>query len=269
MIRSAGHRIEQRQRPIGSAPRLPSEPDQLVLRLPSGRAVAAGAASAIGMLAALGAVAAVVEVLGATFYGSVPFVAMFHLDRELGIPATASMLGLTGCAVLLLVIAASLAGHGLPDAARWRWLGIGFFYLAIDEGARIHENLNGVVDEFVEPVGVFRFGWVVVGIVVVLGLAVVYLPAVLRLPGDIRTLVIVSAGLFVGGALAMEMVGGVLLRGGEDSPAFLFATWLEETGEMAGVGLFFYTLWRWWQRLAPLTSFAHTQRATRLDTSPS
>ncbi|MFA9446063.1 hypothetical protein [Egicoccus sp. AB-alg6-2] len=232
-------------------------PTTVRLALPTGRRVAFVAAGLVAALVVLGILAAVVRTAGWVFPGSEGLVALFHLDSEFNVPSIASVLGLTACGALLLLTGACLRARDLPDATRWRWLGLGFVLLAFDEGARIHERANTVVNELGISLAALRFGWVILGAVAVLALLPIYLPAVLRMPADLRLLAILSAALYVGGAVGVEIVGGLLYDRGTDDPLYQGAVLVEETGEMAGIALFFATLWSWWRRIAPRTELLH------------
>jgi uncharacterized membrane protein YhaH (DUF805 family) len=238
-----------------------SVPGPVRLAVPSVRRVANVVAAVVAILVVLGAAAAVARARDLAFPGAKGLLALFHLDSEFNVPAIVSVLGLAACGVLLMIVGACLAQRALPDATRWRWLGVGFLYLALDEGARVHERANAVVNELGISLPALRFGWVLVGIVAVFALIPVYLPAVLRLPKDLRRLAILSAVLFVGGALGMEMVGASLYERGTDDALYQTAVLVEETGEIVGVGLFFVTLWWWWGRVAPETHLAHDASA--------
>jgi uncharacterized membrane protein YhaH (DUF805 family) len=238
-----------------------SVPGPVRLAVPSVRRVATVVAAVVAILVVLGAAAAVARARDLAFPGAKGLLALFHLDSEFNVPAIVSVLGLAACGVLLMIVGACLAQRALPDATRWRWLGVGFLYLALDEGARVHERANAVVNELGISLPALRFGWVLVGIVAVFALIPVYLPAVLRLPKDLRRLAILSAVLFVGGALGMEMVGASLYERGTDDALYQTAVLVEETGEIVGVGLFFVTLWWWWGRVAPETHLAHDASA--------
>jgi len=243
-------------------------PRQVVsLVLPAPARVGLVAGGVVGVLALLGAVAAFTRATGATFAGSEGLVALFHLDSEFNVPAIVSVLGLAACGGLLLLVGACLRATDHRDARRWHWLGVGFLYLALDEGARIHERANAVVNQWGIPLDILRFGWVVLGAAAVIALVPVYLPAVLRLPGDLRWLAIVSAVLFVGGAIGMEMVGATLYERGVDDAGYQTAVLVEESAEMAGVALFLTTLWAWWRRVTARTLLVHAGASTGGDAS--
>jgi hypothetical protein len=242
-----------------------SSPGPVLLAVPTVRRVAGVVAAVVAVLVVLGAAAAVARARDLAFPGAEGLVALFHLDSEFNVPAIVSVLGLAACGVLLMIVSACLAQRTLPHATRWRWLGVGFLYLALDEGARVHERANTVVNELGISLPALRFGWVLVGIVAVFALIPLYLPAVLRLPKALRRLAILSAVLFVGGALGMEMVGAALYDRGTDDALYQTVVLIEETGEMAGIGLFFVTLWSWWGRLAPETHLAHATFGVPVD----
>jgi hypothetical protein len=90
--------------------------------------------------------------------------------------------------------------------------------------------------------GPFHYAWSVLGVVFVLAFALVYLPFVLRLESSTRRLFIVSGGLYVGGALGMELVQGWHdgLYGINGTTALI--TTVEEVLEMLGIVVFIYAL---------------------------
>src|SRR5690606_11705562 len=106
--------------------------------------------------------------------------------------------------------------------------------------------------------GVFRWGWVLVGIAVVMVLGAVYARFVVALPSPERTGVVVAAVLYVSGALLMELAGaGVSESSGLATPLYLAMTMLEETLELTGISLFIVTLWTLLRRWAPALLLQH------------
>jgi hypothetical protein len=218
--------------------------DIVVLDVPSARSLAWVLGVVGATLVGLGVVASVLERSEADIAGREDIITLLSLKSEYNIPTVISGLWLAAAALLLLVIAAVQRARGAPFVARWALLSGIFLYLAVDEGARLHERLNEPLAALPITTGVLRWGWVLVGGLVVVALFAGYLRFVVALPPPYRGRVVVAAALYVGGALLMELVGaGVSQERGLDTPQYLALTVVEETLELAGVGLFIVTLW--------------------------
>lgn len=178
--------------------------------------------------------------------GFVPFAeAAFDLNSEANFPTWVA-------ASLLLVAALVLAVIGLAERARrrpwvrhWLVLAAVFVYLSADEAATIHEQANAIRD-VIGAGGVLYYPWVLFGGALVLILAITYFGFLRALPSRTRSLFILAAVLFVGGALGLELSQAYYA----DSLGDQYTSWsgrvllthLEETMELAGVVVFIYAL---------------------------
>jgi hypothetical protein len=174
-----------------------------------------------------------------TLYGLGP---LFDLDREATVPAlfSCSMLLLAAC--LLGVLARDGAGRGDRWRRHWTVLALGFVFLALDEGAGIHEHMNRPIRELLHAPG-FATAWLVPAMVLVIALAVFYLPFLHALPRRHAGLFLGSGLLFLFGAVALEAVaGGIIERRGKANFAYQAEVWAEESCEMLGAALFVYAL---------------------------
>ncbi|MBX3494118.1 MAG: hypothetical protein KF899_14230 [Parvibaculum sp.] len=161
------------------------------------------------------------------------------LNAEYCLPAWYSSLLLISAAGLLALARGAAARNGERYLLHWAVLAIMFVGLSADEATGVHEVLIEPMRAEFGLSGIFHFGWVIPGAILV-GLAgLAYLPFLLALPGRSR-LVFFAAGLiFVGGALGMEMAGGYLLtQHGEQSLAYIAAFTVEESMEIIGATLF-------------------------------
>lgn len=161
------------------------------------------------------------------------------LNAEYCLPAWYSSLLLISAAGLLAVVTASVARNGERYLFHWAVLAIMFVGLSADEAAGVHEVAIEPLREGLGLSGIFHFGWVIPGAILVGLVGLAYIPFLLALPGRSR-LVFFTAGLiFVGGALGMEMAGGYLLtQHGEESLAYIAAFTVEESMEIIGATLF-------------------------------
>ncbi len=163
----------------------------------------------------------------------------FDLATDTSVPTFFSSAVLTVSALLTLLVARDEARP--RDRLLWRLLAVILVGMAIDEVARFHEWLGDATD--VAGDGFFYYTWVYFGMALVVGIGAVFLPFVLRQPRRLRTLIIVSAGLFVGGALLMEMVNANLeSTAGSESFRYSLQTAFEETMEMVAVVVLVYAL---------------------------
>ena len=162
-----------------------------------------------------------------------------HIDREGNLPALIQSMTLLTCGVLLGLVAAAARQTRQVGARRWAILSAIFVYLAIDEGAGIHELSGLLVDRFIEPQGIFRFSWVVVAILALTIFAIAFTRFTFRLPPDTRRRFIIAGLIYVGGAVGIEMLAGLYIDATRAwrSPIYYGLTTLEEALEAAGMTL--------------------------------
>lgn len=166
---------------------------------------------------------------------------LFHLDSEVSIPKMFSVLQLVLASLLLAWIAAGVKHETRVLRHGWWALSAGFLYMAVDEGAAIHEMLSLVVRRFggAGLLGGTDFSWVVIGAVLVLGAFIYFIPFLRALPRVLCVRFVVSGAVFVGGALGMELLGGMMATSiGQENPGYLVVLALEEGMEMFGVAMF-------------------------------
>lgn len=176
-------------------------------------------------------------------------VQLFWVDSESNLPTLYSCISLLVSAFLLGFIAIRMSQRE-PYRARWVLMSAIFVYLALDEGARIHERSEEPVrallqlahvptSDFLEKGPV----WVAVGILAVAVFVIWYTPFMIHLPARIRNLMILAGGLFLTGALGFEIVSHLhaVVHGKETVTYALLAT-TEELLEMLGIAVLIYTL---------------------------
>jgi hypothetical protein len=161
---------------------------------------------------------------------------LFDVSTEATVPtwySAALLLAVAAvCGVLAVVATATDDGAG----RRWVVLGLVFVAMSLDETVALHERLgSGVADTLdVEATGALRHPWVVAGVVLAAPLAVVTVRAVSALPRHRRRQVALGLGVYVGGALGLEALSGVVLDVAGNGPAYAAVTWAEEAAEMVG-----------------------------------
>lgn len=168
---------------------------------------------------------------------------LFDFNNEGNLPTLFSVLLLIGAAALLFVLGAADA-HATRRG--WYWLSAVFVFLALDEGAGIHDSLTLPLRTLLGTDGILYFAWVIPYALLVGAVFVTSIPLLRRLPAVTRNLFLLAGALYVGGALGIELVEGwqVTRDGGQKLVAFFAWVALEESLEMIGVAVFIHALLR-------------------------
>ena len=182
--------------------------------------------------------------LGLTSGQTLGFISLFDLDRESNIPTWYASAQLAGAAVLLFFIArAKRISHDLW-ARHWFGLGSIFLLLSIEEIARIHERMGDAISRVHKFDGFLTHSWVLIVPVILLVLYFLFWRFFRALPIRYKILFLISAILFVGGAVGMEMVAANIkgLHGSRDQLNYLLTSIVEEASELFGIALFIVSL---------------------------
>jgi len=181
------------------------------------------------------------------------------ISADSSIPTWYSSIALLLCSVLLATIAATKKRQGERYATHWGVLSGIFLILSIDEVARIHETLGGVSASLANSVGFTPSGfiyyfWVVPGAIFVLVVLLAYARFLLHLPKRTLILFLVAGGVFVVGAIGVEMLGsrlefdvvqskGKFMNASVNTQVmYVVAVAIEELLEMLGIVIFVYAL---------------------------
>jgi len=168
---------------------------------------------------------------------------LINLAEETNIPTWFSTLALFICSAILGLIAVTKRKLKDHYARHWIALALIFTYLSMDEAACIHDRLCDFLGKAYHLTGIFLFAWVIPGGVVVILVGLAYLRFVLALPSRTKGLVVLSAVLYVGGALLTEMFSSwIASTYGMLTFSYRLVSTFEESLEMSGVALFIYTL---------------------------
>jgi hypothetical protein len=173
-------------------------------------------------------------------------VKLFYFNNENNIPAYFSTFILFVCAALAFIISKT---DKSPFHKRWFYMGLLFIFLAFDELISIHEVLTGPSRVIVQrllgskDIGILYYAWVVPYAALLLVAVAYFYRFVFALPKKILFNFIISAGIFVAGAILMEMVGGYIAeKFGMFTFAYYLSATIEESLEMLGIMLFARTL---------------------------
>lgn len=175
------------------------------------------------------------------------YVQLTDVDRERSLPTWFQAMVLLACSAALWTVADDVrrtAGSGRRHRY-WRLLAAAFAYLSIDEFVGLHELASIPIRTELELGGALRFAWVLVAVPLLLVFAAVLLPFLRSLPRPTLVGFAVSGLLYVGGAVGLELVGGVLTESvGMDTLAYSAEATAEELLEMLGMTLFLATVAR-------------------------
>jgi hypothetical protein len=129
----------------------------------------------------------------------------------------------------------------------WFVLSFIFLFLACDELMEIHENISKYIKRnYISSVGGSDFVWVLPYGIFAVVVGVFFLKFVLSLPKKIRNLILISGFTYVGCALGIDYIQGIIERYIETENLnhfyYKIFTIIEEPGEMLGIILFIYAL---------------------------
>ena len=169
-------------------------------------------------------------------------VALFNFNLEANLPTFFSALLLLGNGILLTCIT---TGHKNSGRKYLHWVGMAFVFclLSIDEMIKIHEHLRIPTEKLLNTSGFFKYAWFIpYGIIIVI-LGIIYFKFFMSLPKSILKLFIISAFLFISGAVVMEGISGIQEENyGVNNLGYYVMYTIEELLEMSGSILFFYAL---------------------------
>lgn len=155
----------------------------------------------------------------------------FDVNSERNVPTAWSVALLLGCAAVAL----SLTRRGREGRSGWLLVAAVAGALALDEALSVHERWDDVGAAVVGEA--LHFAWVVPGVALaaVVGLGV--LAALRRQPAEVRRRLAAAGAVYLGGAVVLESVSGLVLRAYGDRELYVAVTAAEEGLEMAGAAL--------------------------------
>lgn len=168
---------------------------------------------------------------------------LVNVDGEGNISALYSALTLLFSGMLLGVISYVKKQDNSRYARHWGVLGGIFFFLAFDEFFQFHEQLISPFRKLLGATGFLYFTWVVPAafLLVILGLS--YIKFLGHLPTKTRSLFFLAAGLYIGGAIGTELIGGnMVFEGAMNNLSYHAVATFEELLEMLGIVTFIHAL---------------------------
>lgn len=167
----------------------------------------------------------------------------FDINHEPSLPAWYSSGALLAASALLLLTGIARRQEG--DGYYRHWLGLAavFLLLSLDEAAMFHEGINSALWWRTETEGIFYFPWVIPALLFVGLVGLCYVPFLRHIERRTAALFVVAGGIYVMGAVGMEMSAGPLVeKYGEMSTPHMLCEVVEETLEMLGIVVFIYAL---------------------------
>lgn len=130
---------------------------------------------------------------------------LFNIDREANLAAWLSSTTM----LLLALIAFCIAGSNQRTRRAWRWLALIFFLMAMDEGAQLHERIGDFLRPAIPNVDAFFYAWTAPALVAL----VLVLPLLIRILKELKSAtrwrLFAGIGVFLAGALGVEVITGV------------------------------------------------------------
>ena len=170
---------------------------------------------------------------------------IFDFEYDNNLTTWYSSVTLLACSLLLTIIAIAKKEDGNSYSFHWQILVVIFAIMSLDEVAMLHERAGNLIDILspVEYSGWLNYQWVLLGIPLTAIIAIAYFKFMLHLPARTRNLFLLAGGLFVGGALGLEILSGYQASLNTSSQ-FLYKLYMtiEELWEKLGVLVFIYAL---------------------------
>lgn len=171
------------------------------------------------------------------------FILMFDVNSEANITTYYSV-SMAIVASFLLFLIASLK-NAVRDRYRFYWTILAWFvfYISMDDASVIHEKTSRYLKGLTDLGGWFEYKWVIIGLVVVAVFAVSFFRFWLHLDNKHKVLFLVSAGLFFGGAVGTELVGGRWAYSfGSKNFTYTLLTTFEQGMQYTGLTMLIYSL---------------------------
>lgn len=168
---------------------------------------------------------------------------LLDLDKEFNIPTLFQTLH-------LFIVSAVLWGVGLIEKETnrgryfyWRVISIVFALAACDELLEFHERLISPLQKALKTGGFLQNAWVIPGGAFVIVFALYLLKFFKSIPKRTVGLFFVAAGIYLAGALGIEMIGARLWTSmGSNNLLYALIANIEESFEMIGLLVFDYAL---------------------------
>lgn len=181
----------------------------------------------------------VLQLIGAIYdhdhiFGLLP---LLHVDREGNLAAWISSFVMLLSAIVAWSIAESGRDADRTSRTGWRLVALALLLMSIDEAAQLHEWIGSLVQPALPNWGFLYFGWVAVGLIVIAAATPFFIRFVRTLPTVTRLHLVAGAGIFLFGAVGVEMVTAMYMASAENKLSLTYITLshIEEFCEMIGL----------------------------------
>lgn len=166
---------------------------------------------------------------------------IFDFNKEANIPSFFSSLQFLAASILLLIITLFKRSNGKKHIG-WLGLTILFFFLMVDEAVSIHEFLIGFLQEKHDSSAIYYYISLPSFGLVLLGIGLIYVPFFNHLNKKLLFSMLLSAFIFLMGAIVFELLGQNTFDSNGPSFGYRLIYTVEETLEMLGLAIFINTL---------------------------
>jgi hypothetical protein len=131
------------------------------------------------------------------------------------------------------------------DKFRFQWvlLGLLLFYISMDDASVIHEKFSRYLKGASDLGGWFEYKWVIIGLLAVAVIGVLFFRFWLHLDTKFKILFLLAGGLFFGGAVGFELIGGRWAYSfGSKNFTYSVLTTMEQGLQYAGLTTLVYSL---------------------------
>jgi hypothetical protein len=180
----------------------------------------------------------------------------FNVNAEINVPTYFNSFILLAASFLMFIVAAWKKVQ--RDPLRFHWTGLGFILLifSIDDMVSLHERMSKLFKGWTDLNGLFFFKWTIFGIMFLIVFGLVYLWFFWKLDNKFKFLFLLSAVVYFGGALGLEMIGGRFANFNTTKNfGYSLYTTLEEGMEFIGVTLLIYSTLKYIETYFPKVLF--------------
>lgn len=176
----------------------------------------------------------------------------FNFLEETSVPTVVSTAALLAAAAVAGLIAAHARQNASGLAGGWTLIALCLAFVAVDEGAGLHDRLSIPLQRLFATSGVFYIGWLLPYLVLVAFVALRCVPLLFKLPRRTTLRLVAAGALYVAAAMGLEMAESLVMYGtaGEGvaladidlhsidrTPLMIGLVTVEEVGEMLAVAL--------------------------------
>lgn len=164
---------------------------------------------------------------------------LFNLDREANIPTYYSGLQLLLAGLIVIGIGITVKRSGRHGHRQWWALALVLTFMSFDEVAQIHEKVGAFMYRIPQATNALGGrAWIFAGLLLVVAVGAFFIPFLLKLPASTRWGFVLAGGLFVLGAVGMEIVEALWQRSGGHVPGYIALATIQEVLEMAAIAYF-------------------------------